>query len=75
VRSNPESLLKIIDTFEVLPQEALYVGDSEVDALAARQAAIPLVAYKNAALEAELHVDSFRDLQDWMKAPGGFPRG
>jgi len=71
-KPHPESLLKIIDTFEVLPQEALYVGDSEVDALAARQAAIPLVAYKNAALEAELHVDSFRDLQDWMKAPGGF---
>jgi phosphoglycolate phosphatase len=72
-KPDPESLLKIIDHFDLLPGEALYVGDSEVDALAARRAAVPLAAYKNAALEAELHVDSFRDLQDWLKNQGGYP--
>ena len=66
---------KIIDHFQLRPGEAVYIGDSVVDAEAARRAGIPLVAYKNPELEAELHVDSFRDLQDWMKEPGRHSRG
>jgi phosphoglycolate phosphatase len=72
-KPDPESLIKIMDYFEIRPREALYVGDSEVDALASRQAAIPLVAYKNAALEAELHVESFDELRNHLVQFEGFP--
>jgi phosphoglycolate phosphatase len=65
-KPDPESLYKILGHFQVAPREALYLGDSEVDALAAKQAGIPLVAYKNAGLEAAVHVQSFDELKDYL---------
>jgi phosphoglycolate phosphatase len=62
-KPDPESLCKILGHFQVAPREALYLGDSEVDALAAKQAGIPLVAYKNGRLEAAVHVRSFAALK------------
>lgn len=46
-KPHPEPLLKVLDYYEVTPQEALFVGDSQVDMQAARAAGIPFVAYKN----------------------------
>ena len=74
-KPHPESLNKILAHFQVRPDEAVYIGDSFVDAEAARRAGIPLIAYKNPQLEADLHVDSFRDLQEWIKERGGCSRG
>ena len=74
-KPDPESLYKIINHFQVRHDEAVYIGDSVVDAEAAHRAGIPLIAYKNPQLEADLHVDSFRDLQEWMNERGGAPRG
>jgi len=75
-KPHPESLNKILVHFQVRPDEAVYIGDSVVDAEAARRAGIPLIAYKNPQLEADLHVESFRVLQDWMKERGvRVPRG
>jgi HAD superfamily hydrolase (TIGR01509 family) len=65
-KPDPESLNKILDRFQVAPGQALYVGDSEVDALAAKQAGIPLVAYKNAGLDAAVQVQSFEELKDYL---------
>ncbi|MBI5585011.1 MAG: HAD family hydrolase [Deltaproteobacteria bacterium] len=73
-KPHPESLNKIIAYFQLRPEQALYIGDSVVDAEAAQQAGIPLIAYKNPLLEADLHVESFRDLQEWLKRRGTFPR-
>jgi phosphoglycolate phosphatase len=73
-KPHPESLHKIIDHFKLRPEQAVYVGDSIVDAEAACRAGIPLIAYKNNGLQAELHVDSFGDLQDWLKNKGRFSR-
>ena len=69
-KPDPESLNKIIAHFQLRPEEAVYIGDSVVDAEAARRAGIPLIAYKNPELDADLHVKSFRVLQDWMKERG-----
>ncbi len=59
----PDCLLKIVDHFGILRDEAIYVGDSSIDELAAKAAGIPLVAYKNRHLSAVYHVDSFREMK------------
>lgn len=46
-KPHPEPLLKVLDYYEVTPQDALFVGDSQVDMQAARAAGVPFVAYKN----------------------------
>ena len=45
-KPHPEPLLKVLEHFAVAPAEALFVGDSEVDRLAAESAGVPFVAYK-----------------------------
>lgn len=62
-KPDPEPLLKILAFFNVSPREAIYVGDSEVDELAATAAGIPLVAYKNRDLSADFHVDDMKALE------------
>lgn len=67
-KPHPESLLKILSHFSLSPDETIYVGDSEVDELAAKAAGIPLVAYKNRDLSAALHVEHFKGLQSLLEA-------
>lgn len=45
-KPHPEPLLKVLEHFSIAPAEALFVGDSEVDRLAAESAGVPFVAYK-----------------------------
>ncbi|MFY9942137.1 MAG: HAD family hydrolase [Desulfobacterales bacterium] len=62
-KPDPEPLLKILEHFEVSPREMIYVGDSEVDRLAAAAAGIPLVAYRNRELAADFHVEDMKALE------------
>ena len=62
-KPHPESLIKILNHFSLSPHEAIYVGDSQIDELAAKAAGIPLVAYKNRDLSAALHVEHFKGLE------------
>lgn len=57
-KPHPESLLKILDFFEIKPDHAFYVGDSLVDYETARAARVIFIAYKNRGLEAAYHVDN-----------------
>jgi HAD superfamily hydrolase (TIGR01549 family) len=59
----PESLQKILRHFKIRPEEAFYIGDSEVDQAASEAAGVPLVAYKNRKLSALYYIDSFRELE------------
>jgi HAD superfamily hydrolase (TIGR01549 family) len=61
-KPQPDPLLKVLAHFEVEAHHVLYVGDSELDAQAAHAAGIPLAAYKNPLLQAELHIQHFREL-------------
>ncbi len=61
-KPHPESLLKIMDELKVLPQEVIYIGDSELDEKAAYAAGVRLTAYKNKGLTAAYHVDSFHEV-------------
>ena len=46
-KPHPEPLLKVLDHFGIAPEEALFIGDGEVDMQAARGAGVPFIAYKS----------------------------
>jgi len=58
-KPDPESFWRILNHFGLEPQEAIYIGDSRVDEEFARNAGVPLVAYRNPELQANYHLDSF----------------
>jgi phosphoglycolate phosphatase len=60
----PDQLFKIMNYFNVRPEEIIYIGDSEVDEMAAAAAGVPLVAYDNAELSAEIHIKSLKELEN-----------
>lgn len=62
-KPHPDALLKIIQYFRVQPEEAIYVGDSNVDEMAANAAGVPLIAFRNPALSSAYHIDSLKELE------------
>lgn len=46
-KPHPESLLKVLSHFKVKPEEALFIGDGEVDMQAAKSASVPFISYKS----------------------------
>jgi len=62
-KPHPEPLQKILTHYRIAPHEAIYVGDSELDEIAARQAQIPFIAYNNPALHAMHHIRSLKELE------------
>lgn len=66
-KPDPEMLIAILTYFNIAPDEAIYVGDSELDEQAAKAAGIPLVAFGNPGLSAEHHIDSFKELEALLK--------
>ena len=62
-KPDPESLIKILDYFGLSPEEAIYIGDSQIDEMAARAASVPLVSYKNPRLSAAFHVTHFKEIE------------
>ena len=65
-KPHPDALLKILDHFDLAPHQAIYIGDSQVDELAARAAKMPLVAYRNRELEADFYIDSLGELEQLL---------
>lgn len=61
-KPHPECLQIILRHFRVRPDEALYIGDSEVDRRVAQAAGVPLAAYKNQALNAPYHLQDHLEL-------------
>ena len=45
-KPHPEPLLKVLKHFKAAPEEALFIGDGEVDMQAAKGAGIPFISYK-----------------------------
>jgi HAD superfamily hydrolase (TIGR01509 family) len=46
-KPHPEPLLKVLKHFSITPEEALFIGDGEVDMLSARGAGVPFISYKS----------------------------
>jgi HAD superfamily hydrolase (TIGR01509 family) len=61
-KPHPESVEKILQAFDLKREEAVFVGDSEVDQQAARSAGIKFVAYKNKELESDLYIEDHLEL-------------
>jgi len=60
-KPHPESFWRILEHFRLTPEEAIYIGDSEVDEAFARNAGVALVAYRNPKLQAAWHLESFAE--------------
>jgi len=66
-KPDPESLIKILHHFGLSPEEAIYIGDSQIDEMTAHAAGVPLVGYKNPRLSAVFHVRHFKEVEDWIE--------
>jgi HAD superfamily hydrolase (TIGR01509 family) len=66
-KPHPDALLKILSYFNIVPHQALYVGDSQVDAEAALAAEIPFVAYRNETLTTRYHIQNLKDLEELLE--------
>jgi HAD superfamily hydrolase (TIGR01549 family) len=62
-KPHPDALLKILQHFDLAPFQAIYIGDSRLDEMAARTAAVPLVAFRNPELSSDYHIDSLKELE------------
>lgn len=58
----PDGLVMILERFCVRPEEAIYIGDSEIDREHTAAVGVDLIAFRNRALSARYHVDSFLDI-------------
>ena len=65
-KPHPDELLKILDYFDLLSHQVIYVGDSKLDELAAKAAEIPLVAYRNRELAAEYHINNLGEIEELL---------
>jgi len=63
----PDQLLKILDHFQIDPGQALYVGDTELDEAAAREAGVFFVAYRNDRLSADHHIASLKEIETLLE--------
>jgi phosphoglycolate phosphatase len=61
-KPHPESLLKILKFFNIVAEEAIYVGDSYIDSESARAAGVIFIAYKSPKLDADHHVNSMTEI-------------
>jgi len=57
-KPHPDQLLLLLEHFSIDPSEMIFIGDSELDALAAAQAKVPFFAYANPTLEADAHISN-----------------
>lgn len=62
-KPDPEQLYKIMDTFNVSPNEIIYIGDSETDEKAALSSGVLFIAYKNTSLQADYHISSLSEVE------------
>lgn len=62
-KPEPDLLIRILERYEVEPKQAVYVGDSKLDEMAARAAGVFLVACRNRELNADYHIERLKDLE------------
>ena len=61
-KPHPESIEKIIQAFNLNKEEAVFVGDSEVDQQTARSSGIKFIAYKNREIANDAFIEDHLDL-------------
>lgn len=61
-KPHPEALQKILDHFNLSVEDALYIGDSQVDLEHSANIGMTMIAFKNPDLPVEYHVQSFMEI-------------
>ena len=61
-KPHPESIEKIIERFGLNKEEAVFIGDSEVDQQTAKSSGVKFIAYKNREMMSDAHIDDHLDL-------------
>ena len=61
-KPHPEALEKILAHCGRRADEAVYIGDSEIDVEHARAAGMPVIAFKSPELAADYHVQRFMEI-------------
>jgi HAD superfamily hydrolase (TIGR01509 family) len=69
-KPHPESLNKILHSFEIKPQAACYIGDSDVDRQTSQRAGVLFIAYRNEELKADHYISHFNELIPLLKQYG-----
>ncbi len=66
-KPHPEGMFKILQAHNLQPDEVAYIGDSRVDEKTAQASGVRFWAYKDAKLEADVHIESFWDIKAAMQ--------
>jgi len=61
-KPHPESIEKIIEAFQLKKEEAVFVGDSDVDKQTAESSGVTFIAYKNREIANDLFIEDHLDL-------------
>ena len=67
-KPHPEQLLKILKHFNLEPENAFYIGDSELDEVASKAAKITFIAYNNKSLHADFHITSLKEVEEILNS-------
>jgi len=67
-KPHPESIEKIIQHFNLKREEAIFVGDSEVDQQTAKSSGIKFVAYKNREIPSDAYLETHLDLFNLLQS-------
>ena len=65
-KPHPESIEKILGAFRLKKEEAVFIGDSELDQQAAESAGIKFVAYKNKEIPSDAFIEDHLELLDYI---------
>jgi phosphoglycolate phosphatase-like HAD superfamily hydrolase len=65
-KPHPDQLLTLLSHFSLDPGEMIFIGDSELDELAAQQAQVPFFAYANPELKADVHIQNLGEILDFL---------
>ncbi len=66
-KPHPEGMHMIMGELDLKPNEVAYIGDSIVDEKTAKASGVRFWAYKDQALDAEVHIESFWDIKAAMQ--------
>jgi len=61
-KPHPESIEKIIQELHLNKEEAVFVGDSDVDQQTAKSSGIKFIAYKNRDIQNDAYIEDHLDL-------------
>jgi HAD superfamily hydrolase (TIGR01509 family) len=65
-KPHPESIEKIIQKFNLNKEEAVFIGDSEVDQQTAKSSGIKFIAYKNREISNDAFIESHLGLLNFL---------